>query len=184
MIDTLKMPVNGITNPNGTTSQAPLTIALASGQLAVAQKLVNKGANLNIVDPHGRFPCSHELTLVGQTPIYLAAILPELDVAFTRFMINRGALIHTQFPTNRHPLMGAVRYIISVTVKLTLHSVGNGNMVNFLLNEIGIEPKDILFNDGSNLVHAAVRFNQLEVLYSLLTHRYGAYRYLVRFCET
>lgn len=64
---------------------------------------------------------------------------------------------------------------------LTLFSVGNVNMVNYLLNEIGIEPKDILFNDGSNLVHTAVRFNQLDVLYLLLTHRHGAYRYLVSY---
>eukprot|EP01127_Copromyxa_protea_P021977 TRINITY_DN769_c0_g2_i1.p1 TRINITY_DN769_c0_g2~~TRINITY_DN769_c0_g2_i1.p1 ORF type:complete len:1466 (-),score=317.79 TRINITY_DN769_c0_g2_i1:24-4223(-) len=154
LIDTLRMPVNGISKPNGTTTQAPLTIALASGQLAVAQKLIYKGANMNIVDPH------------GQTPIYLAAILPELDVAFTKFMINRGALIHTKFPVNRHPLMGAV-------------SVGNVKMVEYLLHEVGIELKDIIFNDGSNLVHAAVRFNQLDALYILLMHRHGAYRYLV-----
>jgi hypothetical protein len=56
MVETLKMPVNGIPQPNGTTAQAPITIALASGQLEVAQKLVYLGANLNIVDPYGTSP--------------------------------------------------------------------------------------------------------------------------------
>jgi ankyrin repeat protein len=62
---------------------------------------------------------------------------------------------------------------------LTHISVGNVPVVQYLLEEVGIEPKDLFYNDSSNLVHAAVRFNQMDVLYALLTHRHGACRYLV-----
>jgi ankyrin repeat protein len=127
-------------NPKG---ESPLMMAALKGRLALAQRLIERKAEVN---------------KPGWTPLHYAAANAEPEsLAMVRLMLDRFAYIDAESPNKTTPLMMAARYGHIAVVKLLLEEGADPT----LLNEQGLAALDFARGaerpDVAEVIGAAVR---------------------------
>ncbi|HSH90821.1 MAG TPA: ankyrin repeat domain-containing protein [Ramlibacter sp.] len=123
--------------------ESPLMMASLKGQLEVAKKLIERGADVN---------------KTGWTPLHYAATNGHLAVI--ELLLEHHAYIDAESPNGTTPLMMAAHYGTPAAVKLLLESGADAT----LKNQLGLNAVDFANRgnrkDAAELITAALRDKQ------------------------